>query len=35
MYCSVSGFGAGAGADLPGYDRVVQAIGDCPGPSAS
>ncbi|WP_346272314.1 CoA transferase [Pseudonocardia sp.] len=27
MYCSVSGFGAGAGADLPGYDLVVQAIG--------
>nr|WP_239029493.1 CoA transferase [Pseudonocardia acidicola] len=27
VYCTVSGFGAGAGADLPGYDLVVQAIG--------
>jgi crotonobetainyl-CoA:carnitine CoA-transferase CaiB-like acyl-CoA transferase len=27
MYCSVSGFGSGAGADLPGYDFVVQAVG--------
>ncbi|GAB3790416.1 CaiB/BaiF CoA transferase family protein [Nocardioides ungokensis] len=27
VYCSVSGFGAGAGADLPGYDFVVQAVG--------
>lgn len=27
VYASVSGFGAGAGADLPGYDFVVQAVG--------
>lgn len=27
VYCSVSGFGAGAGAALPGYDRLVQAVG--------
>ena len=27
VYCSVSGFGTGAGADLPGYDFVVQAVG--------
>ena len=27
VYCSVSGFGSGAGADLPGYDFVVQAMG--------
>ena len=27
VYCSVSGFGTGAGADLPGYDFVVQAMG--------
>lgn len=27
VYCSISGFGAGAGADLPGYDFVVQAMG--------
>jgi crotonobetainyl-CoA:carnitine CoA-transferase CaiB-like acyl-CoA transferase len=27
VYCSISGFGAGAGADLPGYDFVVQAVG--------
>ncbi|MCL7456078.1 CoA transferase [Micromonospora echinofusca] len=25
VYASISGFGAGAGADLPGYDLVVQA----------
>jgi crotonobetainyl-CoA:carnitine CoA-transferase CaiB-like acyl-CoA transferase len=25
--CSITGFGAGAGADLPGYDFVVQAMG--------
>lgn len=27
VYCSVSGFGACRGADLPGYDFVVQAVG--------
>lgn len=27
VYCSVSGFGSGAGADRPGYDFVVQALG--------
>jgi formyl-CoA transferase len=27
VYCSISGFGSGAGADLPGYDFVVQAAG--------
>lgn len=27
VYCSVTGFGAGAGADLPGYDLVLQAVG--------
>ncbi|MFD1660433.1 CaiB/BaiF CoA transferase family protein [Streptomyces caeni] len=27
VYCSVTGFGAGAGADLLGYDFVVQAVG--------
>lgn len=27
VYCSVTGFGSGAGADLPGYDFVVQAVG--------
>ena len=27
VYCSISGFGAGAGADLPGYDLLVQAMG--------
>lgn len=27
VYCSVTGFGAGAGADLPGYDLLVQAVG--------
>src|SRR3954447_6295250 len=27
VYCSISGFGAGAGADLPGYDFVDQAVG--------
>ncbi|MGI5157335.1 CaiB/BaiF CoA transferase family protein [Microbispora sp. CA-102843] len=27
VYCSISGFGAGAGADLLGYDFVVQAVG--------
>ncbi len=27
VYCSISGFGAGAGADMPGYDLLVQALG--------
>ena len=27
VYCSVTGFGAGRGADLPGYDLLVQAVG--------
>lgn len=27
VYCSISGFGSGAGADLPGYDILVQAMG--------
>lgn len=27
IYCSVTGFGAGAGAELPGYDLLVQALG--------
>jgi crotonobetainyl-CoA:carnitine CoA-transferase CaiB-like acyl-CoA transferase len=27
VYASVSGFGSGAGAELPGYDFVVQAVG--------
>lgn len=27
IYCSISGFGAGAGAELPGYDLLVQAMG--------
>ncbi len=27
VYCSISGFGSGAGADLPGYDLLVQAMG--------
>ncbi len=27
IYCSISGFGTGAGADLPGYDLLVQAMG--------
>lgn len=26
IYCSISGFGAGAGATLPGYDLLVQAV---------
>ncbi|BDV32237.1 CaiB/BaiF CoA transferase family protein [Microbacterium terricola] len=27
VYTSISGFGSGAGADLPGYDFLVQAVG--------
>ena len=27
MYCSITGFGTGAGAALPGYDLLVQALG--------
>ncbi len=27
IYCSISGFGPGAGAALPGYDLLVQAMG--------
>ncbi|MEI6623382.1 MAG: CoA transferase [Actinomycetes bacterium] len=27
IYCSISGFGSGAGAGLPGYDALVQAVG--------
>ena len=27
VYASISGFGSGAGADLPGYDLLVQAVG--------
>ncbi|MBN9619240.1 MAG: CoA transferase, partial [Actinobacteria bacterium] len=27
VYCSISGFGRGAGADLAGYDFLVQAVG--------
>lgn len=27
VYCSVTGFGSGKGADRPGYDFVVQALG--------
>ena len=27
VYCSVTGFGSGAGAALPGYDLIVQAVG--------
>ncbi|MER6418157.1 CoA transferase [Streptomyces sp. NPDC001137] len=27
VYCSISGFGAGAGATIPGYDLLVQAVG--------
>ncbi|MGQ4618829.1 CoA transferase [Nocardia sp. R7R-8] len=27
IYCSISAFGSGAGADLPGYDLIVQAVG--------
>ena len=27
IYCSISGFGSGAGVELPGYDLLVQAMG--------
>ncbi|MFZ0088851.1 MAG: CoA transferase, partial [Solirubrobacteraceae bacterium] len=27
VYCSITGFGAGSGAGLPGYDLLVQALG--------
>ena len=27
VYCSISGFGTGGGATLPGYDFLVQAVG--------
>lgn len=27
VYCSITGFGSGAGAALPGYDFLVQAVG--------
>ena len=27
VYCSITGFGSGSGAALPGYDFVVQALG--------
>ena len=27
VYCSVTGFGDGPGAALPGYDLLVQAVG--------
>ncbi|MGI5459209.1 CaiB/BaiF CoA transferase family protein [Streptomyces sp. CA-249302] len=27
VYCSVTGFGPGAGAALPGYDLLIQAVG--------
>jgi formyl-CoA transferase len=27
VYCSITGFGSGAGGSLPGYDFVVQALG--------
>jgi crotonobetainyl-CoA:carnitine CoA-transferase CaiB-like acyl-CoA transferase len=27
VYCSITGFGAGEGARLPGYDLLVQAVG--------
>jgi crotonobetainyl-CoA:carnitine CoA-transferase CaiB-like acyl-CoA transferase len=27
IYCSITGFGRGAGAALPGYDLLVQAVG--------
>ncbi|GES32373.1 CoA transferase [Streptomyces angustmyceticus] len=27
VHCTITGFGSGAGAELPGYDFVVQAVG--------
>jgi crotonobetainyl-CoA:carnitine CoA-transferase CaiB-like acyl-CoA transferase len=27
VYCSITGFGSGAGAELPGYDLLIQALG--------
>ena len=27
VYCSISGFGTGEGAALPGYDLLLQAVG--------
>jgi crotonobetainyl-CoA:carnitine CoA-transferase CaiB-like acyl-CoA transferase len=27
VFCSITGFGAGAGAELPGYDLLVQGLG--------
>jgi crotonobetainyl-CoA:carnitine CoA-transferase CaiB-like acyl-CoA transferase len=27
VYCSITGFGAGKGAELPGYDLLIQALG--------
>ncbi len=27
VYCSITGFGSGAGAALPGYDLLIQALG--------
>ena len=27
IYCSITGFGSGAGAQMPGYDLLVQAMG--------
>lgn len=27
IYCAITGFGRGGGADLPGYDLLVQAVG--------
>jgi crotonobetainyl-CoA:carnitine CoA-transferase CaiB-like acyl-CoA transferase len=27
VFCSITGFGAGAGATLPGYDLLIQAVG--------
>jgi crotonobetainyl-CoA:carnitine CoA-transferase CaiB-like acyl-CoA transferase len=27
IYCSITGFGAGKGAKLPGYDLLIQAVG--------